>query len=244
MPASVEKLYTSAAALRRLGAAARLTHEVLADDAARRRRASSTATSTCAAAATRRSTSIDLGALAAAGRRRRASPAITGRVIGDESPSTAGAASPSSGYGSPATSAPLCALIVNRGRTGKRAALLAGRPGALRGRRRSPRQLRQPASTCPPPSRRGRTPEDAGRVGRVALADRGRADPADEPAVGQLHGRDAAQGARRRRRRAGHAPRRAPPWSRRRCRGVRRRARGRRRLRASRAATARRRARS
>ena len=56
IPASVEKLYTSSAALLRFGAEGTLATDVLAAAVARRPRGRWPATCTCAAAATRAST--------------------------------------------------------------------------------------------------------------------------------------------------------------------------------------------
>ena len=192
MPASVEKLYTSATALLHYGAEGRLTTSVLADGAAGRDRARSPATSSCAAAATRRSAPRRpprwRAQLVEAGLMR-----IDGQVIGDESAFDAfrgPSELPHRVLGRPAQRA-----VVQPRPHRQAAPVLPGQPGPVRGA-----GVREGARA------RGRADHREGPRGHHAGGDdavlgvelaAGRDDRApDEPAVGQLHRRDADQGAR------------------------------------------------
>ena len=204
MPASVEKLYTSATALLLYGADGHLTTV-----GARRRRcptrpARSPATSSCAAAATRRSAPRPRPTLAEqladAGLTR-----IEGRVVGDESAFDAFRGPPSSSY-----------RTDQRGRPAERAGLQP------RPHRQARARTSRPARRASPPRQFEKALERARREDRRQGPRRARADrddavlgvgrrrtiaaivAPDEPALGQLHRRDADQGPRRavRRRRA------------------------------------------
>ncbi len=118
MPASVEKLYTSATALRRMGASTRLPTEVLADanpDAAGvidgdlylRGNGDPTFSSRGMSALARE---LDDAGIAE----------VTGGVVGDESVFDGRRGVPSSGYALTSEVGPLSALTFNRGRTGMR----------------------------------------------------------------------------------------------------------------------------
>ena len=107
-------------------------------------------------------------------------------------------------------SGPLSALTFNRGRTGARRPYWQSPP--LFAARASTRALQAPRRRDR--RRRARRADPAGRAaaGRALLGDDGRARPPHQPAVGQLQRGDADQGARRRSS-ARAAPRaRAPPW--------------------------------
>ena len=132
MPASVEKLYTTAGALLLYGADGHLTTSVLADRAARTRPARSPATSSCAAAATRPSTPPRPPALAKQLADAGLTARSTGRVIGDESAFDAFRGVPASGYRLTSEVGPLSALSFNHGRTGKAAPYFQASPATLR----------------------------------------------------------------------------------------------------------------
>ena len=207
MPASVEKLYTSAAALRTLGAAGRLHDRRLAGaapDAARRRPRRPLPARRRRSDLRRRDADGLAQRLADAG-----ITAVRGRVVGDESPFDARRGVPSSGFRLTSEVGPLSALTFDRGRSGERPLL----PGAAGGLRRH--GVRQAAAArgrrrrAPRRSRRHAARRAADR--RLALAAAHRAAAADEPAVGQLHRRDAGQGARRPLRRRRDDGGRAPP---------------------------------
>jgi D-alanyl-D-alanine carboxypeptidase/D-alanyl-D-alanine-endopeptidase (penicillin-binding protein 4) len=159
MPASVEKLYTSATLLNRLGARGRLTTTVYAEtppdadgvvDGDLFLRGGGDPNLDV----------IDLGSLAeqvdAAG-----ITAVTGRVIGDEFAWDTRRGVPSSGFALDAdVGGVLSALVANRGRTGKRAPYWQPRPAkfSANGFRR---QLRHLGVDVRASTRRGRTPQDA-----------------------------------------------------------------------------------
>lgn len=116
MPASVEKLYTSATALRRMGASTRLPTEVLADDNPDsdgvidgnlylRGNGDPTFSARGVKALARE---LDDAGIAG----------VTGRVVGDESAFDSRRGVPSSGYALTSETGPLSALTFNRGRTG------------------------------------------------------------------------------------------------------------------------------
>ena len=169
MPASVQKLYTSATTLRRLGASGRLEHHGARRGRARRRRRRATATSTCAAAATRRSTcSTPTGSPS-----RSPTPGVvevTGRVIGDETAFDTRRGVPSSAFRLTSEVGPLSALTFNRGRTGRRAPYWQNRPGELRRDRSSPSSCAHLGVDVARGARRGRTPDGRRPARRLALA--------------------------------------------------------------------------
>ena len=162
MPASVEKLYTSATALRRMGPAARLATEALAE--------------TAPAAGVVRGDLYLRGSgdpnfdvvdssnlaqqVAQAGIRR-----ITGRVIGDESAFDTRRGVPSSGFAlSSDVGGPLSALTFNRGRTGRSAPYFQNRPANFAATFFA-KQLRHLGVDVVRGARRGRTAEAAVPVG-------------------------------------------------------------------------------
>ena len=201
-----EALHDAPRALLRYGADGHLTTSVLADGLPGRDRARSPATSSCAAAATRRSARAAAAALAKqladAGLHARS----TGRVIGDESAFDAFRGVPASGYRLTSEVGPLSALAFNHGRTGKAAPYFQASPAQFaaqafekaleqRGREDHRHRPRRPRA------RRAMTPLSEWESPPI-VGDR----PPDEPALGQLHRRDADQGPRRAVRQ-----RRAPP---------------------------------
>jgi D-alanyl-D-alanine carboxypeptidase/D-alanyl-D-alanine-endopeptidase (penicillin-binding protein 4) len=158
MPASVEKLYTSATALERFGPSGRLDTTVYAetppdadgvveDDLFLR------------GSGDPNLDVIDLGKLAQqvedAG-----ITAITGRVIGDEFAWDTRRGVPSSGFALTSDVGVLSALIANRGRTGKRAPYWQARPAKFSANGFA-KQLRHLGIDIPAATRRGRTPDDA-----------------------------------------------------------------------------------
>jgi len=162
MPASVEKLYTSATALRRMGPAARLATEALAE--------------TAPAAGVVRGDLYLRGSgdpnfdvvdssnlaqqVAQAGIRR-----ITGRVIGDETAFDTRRGVPSSGFAlSSDVGGPLSALTFNRGRTGRSAPYFQNRPANFAATFFA-KQLRHLGVDVARGARRGRTAEAAVPVG-------------------------------------------------------------------------------
>ena len=190
MPASVEKLYTSATTLRRLGASGRLSTTVLAEtapDAGRRRRRRPLP----AGGGDPTFDVLDSNRLA-----QQVADAgiveVTGRVIGDESAFDARRGVPSSAFRLTSEVGPLSALTFNRGRTGRRAPYWQNRPANFAAAAFT-KQLRAPRRRRRRGARRGRTRGGRRPARRVALAARHRAAAADEPAVGQLHGRDAVK---------------------------------------------------
>src|SRR5215207_9234060 len=158
MPASVEKLYTSATALERLGADGRLTTGVYAEtppddegivDGDLFLRGSGDPNLDV----------IDLGKLAEqvgdAG-----ITAITGRVIGDESAWDTRRGVPTSGFALTSEVGVLSALVSDRGRTGRRAPYWQPRPAKYSANGFA-RQLRHLGVDVPADTRRGHTPVDA-----------------------------------------------------------------------------------
>jgi D-alanyl-D-alanine carboxypeptidase/D-alanyl-D-alanine-endopeptidase (penicillin-binding protein 4) len=158
MPASVEKLYTSATALERFGPSGRLATTVYAEtapdlggvvDGDLYLRGSGDPNLDV----------IDLGKLAEqvddAG-----ITAITGRVIGDEFAWDTRRGVPSSGFALTSEVGVLSALIANRGRTGKRAPYWQPRPAKFSANGFA-KQLRNLGVDVPADARRGRTPADA-----------------------------------------------------------------------------------
>ena len=176
MPASVEKLYTTATALLLYGAEGQLTTTVLATGAARRGGRASTATSCSAAAATPRSDRRDRPA------RRSGScdgglNRVTGRVVGDESAFDAFRGVPASHYPLTSDVGPLSALSYNHGRTGA-PAVLAGRPRAVHRRPRWPRRCARRGVKIGARARAGRASAGMTAAGGVGLAH----DRRDRPA--------------------------------------------------------------
>ncbi len=158
MPASVEKLYTSATALERFGAAGRLATTVHAETAP-------DADGVVDGDLFLRGSGdpnldvIDLGKLAEqvddAG-----ITAITGRVIGDEFAWDTRRGVPSSGFALTSDVGVLSALIANRGRTGRSAPYWQPRPAKFSANGFA-KQLRHLGVDVPASTRRGRTPTEA-----------------------------------------------------------------------------------
>jgi D-alanyl-D-alanine carboxypeptidase/D-alanyl-D-alanine-endopeptidase (penicillin-binding protein 4) len=162
MPASVEKLYTSATALRRLGPAARLSTDALAETAP----AGGVVDGDVylRGAGDPNFDIVDSSNLAQqvaqAGIRR-----VTGRVIGDESAFDARRGVPSSGFAlSSDVGGPLSALTFNRGRTGRGAPYWQNRPANFAASFFT-KQLRHLGVAVAGGARRGVTAEDAVPVG-------------------------------------------------------------------------------
>ena len=155
MPASVEKLYTSATTLRRLGAAGRLPTSVYAE-------AAPDAAGVVAGDLYLRGGGdptfdlLDSNRLAQqvadAGVVR-----VTGRVIGDESAFDTRRGVPSSGFRLTSEVGPLSALTFNRGRTGRSAPYWQNRPANFAATAFA-KQLRALGVSVPRNARRGRTP--------------------------------------------------------------------------------------
>ena len=201
MPASVEKLYTTAGALLRYGPDGRLTTVRPVRRRCRTRPGRSTATSSCAAAATRRSTPPRPP------RSPSSSPtpgcsASTGRVIGDESAFDAFRGVPASGFRLTSEVGPLSALSFNHGRTGKAAPYFQASPAKFAAQAFE-KALERRGVKVTGTARAGLAPDrhDAAQRSGVAAGIGDRAP--DEPALGQLHRRDADQGPRRAVRRRG-----------------------------------------
>ena len=158
MPASVQKLYTSATALERLGAEGRLTTTVYAETAP-------DAEGIVEGDLFLRGGGdpdldvIDLGKLAEqvddAG-----ITAITGRVIGDEFAWDTLRGVPSSGFALTSEVGVLSALVSDRGRTGRRAPFWQPRPANYSANGFA-RQLRHLGVDVPASTRRGHTPGGA-----------------------------------------------------------------------------------
>jgi D-alanyl-D-alanine carboxypeptidase/D-alanyl-D-alanine-endopeptidase (penicillin-binding protein 4) len=158
MPASVEKLYTSVTALRRLGPAARLRTAVLAETAPDAdgivdgdlylRGGGDPTFGTLAAARLAR-------AVAAAG-----IVGITGRVRGDEGMFDERRGVPSSGYALTSDVGPLSALTFNRGRSGRSSPYWQTRPARFAASAFS-KQLRLAGVDVPGRAMAGSTPRDA-----------------------------------------------------------------------------------
>ena len=162
MPASVQKLYTSVAALRRLGRAGGSSTGVLAATPPDARGRSATATSTCAAAAIPRSTRSTRGAWRSRSPTRGSSQ-VTGRVRGDESAFDARRGVPSSGFR--LTSRGRAALGADLQPRPLRAALavLAARPARFAAAAFS-KQLRHLGVACGRAASTGVAPADAALV--------------------------------------------------------------------------------
>jgi D-alanyl-D-alanine carboxypeptidase/D-alanyl-D-alanine-endopeptidase (penicillin-binding protein 4) len=161
MPASVEKLYTSATTLRRLGAGGRLTTSVFAQtepDAAGvvegdlYLRGGGDPTFDLLDSNRLAQQVADAGIVA-----------VTGRVIGDETAFDTRRGVPSSGFRLTSDVGPLSALTFNRGRTGRRAPFWQNRPANFAATAFS-KQLRGLGVDVARKSRRGTTPEDAALV--------------------------------------------------------------------------------
>ena len=162
MPASVQKLYTSATTLRRLGASGRLTTTVLAE------------TPPDAAGVVRGDLYLQGGGdptfdvldsnrlaqqVADAG-----VVAVTGRVIGDETAFDARRGVPSSAFRLTSEVGPLSALTFNRGRTGRRSPYWQNRPANFAAGQFT-KQLRALGVAVAAGARRGRTAEAAVPLG-------------------------------------------------------------------------------
>jgi D-alanyl-D-alanine carboxypeptidase/D-alanyl-D-alanine-endopeptidase (penicillin-binding protein 4) len=162
MPASVEKLYTSATALERLGATGRLTTGVYAETAPDEDGIVD-GDLFLRGGGDPNLDVVDLGKLAEqvddAG-----ITAITGRVIGDEFAWDTRRGVPSSGFALTSEVGVLSALVSNRGRTGKRAPYWQPRPAKFSANGFA-RQLRHLGVDVPASTRRGHTPRDAEPVG-------------------------------------------------------------------------------
>jgi serine-type D-Ala-D-Ala carboxypeptidase/endopeptidase (penicillin-binding protein 4) len=161
MPASVQKLYTSATTLRRLGATGRLTTSVLAQtepDAVGivngdlYLRGGGDPTFDVLDSNRLAQQVADAGIVG-----------VTGRVIGDESAFDTRRGVPSSGFRLTSEVGPLSALTFNRGRTGKRAPFWQDRPANFAATIFS-KQLRGLGVDVARKARPGGTPEDAALV--------------------------------------------------------------------------------
>ena len=161
MPASVEKLYTSATTLRRLGAAGRLATGVwgeTAPDAAGvvdgdlYLRGGGDPTFDLLDSNRLAQQVADAGIVR-----------VTGRVIGDESVFDTRRGVPSSGFRLTSEVGPLSALTFNRGRTGRRAPYWQNRPANFAATAFA-KQLRGLGVKVPRNARRGRTPSEAALV--------------------------------------------------------------------------------
>jgi serine-type D-Ala-D-Ala carboxypeptidase/endopeptidase (penicillin-binding protein 4) len=132
MPASVQKLYTSFAALRRLGSGGRLQTSVLADAAP------DDAGVVDGDLYLRGSGDPTFGTLAAARLARQVADAgvvaVTGRVRGDESAFDLRRGVPSSAFRLTSEVGPLSALTYNRGRSGRRSPFWQRRPARFAAR--------------------------------------------------------------------------------------------------------------
>jgi D-alanyl-D-alanine carboxypeptidase/D-alanyl-D-alanine-endopeptidase (penicillin-binding protein 4) len=162
MPASVEKLYTSATTLRRVGASGRLETTVLAE-------AAPTVDGVVEGDLYLRGggdptfDALDSNRLAQqvadAG-----IDAVTGRVMGDESAFDTRRGVPSSAFRLTSEVGPLSALTFNRGRTGRSAPYWQTRPADFAATQFT-KQLRHLGVDVARGARRGRTPADAVPVG-------------------------------------------------------------------------------
>jgi serine-type D-Ala-D-Ala carboxypeptidase/endopeptidase (penicillin-binding protein 4) len=161
MPASVEKLYTSATTLRRLGAAGRLVTGVFAETAPDAAgvvdgdlylRGGGDPTFDLLDSNRLAQQVADAGIVA-----------VTGRVIGDESAFDTRRGVPSSGFRLTSEVGPLSALTFNRGRTGRRAPYWQNRPANFAATTFT-KQLRALGVDVAGGARRGRTPGDAALV--------------------------------------------------------------------------------
>jgi D-alanyl-D-alanine carboxypeptidase/D-alanyl-D-alanine-endopeptidase (penicillin-binding protein 4) len=161
MPASVQKLYTSATTLRRLGAGGRLTTSVFAETAPDAAgvvdgdlylRGGGDPTFDLLDSNRLAQQVVDAGIVQ-----------ITGRVIGDESAFDTRRGVPSSGFRLTSDVGPLSALTFNRGRTGRRAPFWQNRPANFAATAFT-KQLRGLGVDVARGARRGTTPEDAALV--------------------------------------------------------------------------------
>jgi D-alanyl-D-alanine carboxypeptidase/D-alanyl-D-alanine-endopeptidase (penicillin-binding protein 4) len=162
MPASVEKLYTSAATLRRLGASGRLETTALAEvepdasgvvDGDLYLRGGGDPTFDVLDSNRLAQQVADAGIVE-----------VTGRVIGDESAFDTRRGVPSSAFRLTSEVGPLSALTFNRGRTGRRAPYWQKRPANFAARAFT-KQLRGLGVDIDRRARRGRTPADAVPLG-------------------------------------------------------------------------------
>ncbi|HTE64536.1 MAG TPA: D-alanyl-D-alanine carboxypeptidase/D-alanyl-D-alanine-endopeptidase [Solirubrobacteraceae bacterium] len=161
MPASVQKLYTSATTLRRLGASGRLTTSVFAEaapdaagvvDGDLYLRGGGDPTFDLLDSNRLAQQVADAGIVE-----------VTGRVIGDESAFDTRRGVPSSGFRLTSEVGPLSALTFNRGRTGRRAPFWQSRPANFAATAFT-KQLRGLGVDVAGGVRRGATPEDAAIV--------------------------------------------------------------------------------
>ena len=161
VPASVEKLYTSAATLRRLGAGARLSTTVLAEaepdaagviDGDLYLHGGGDPTFDLLDSNRLAQQVADAGIVV-----------VTGRVIGDESAFDTRRGVPSSGFRLTSDVGPLSALTFNRGRTGRRAPYWQNRPANFAATVFT-KQLRALGVDVARTARRGRTADDAALV--------------------------------------------------------------------------------
>ncbi len=162
MPASVEKLYTSATTLRRLGASGRLETTVLAEtepdaagvvDGDLYLRGGGDPTFDVLDSNRLAQQVVDAGIVE-----------VTGRVRGDESAFDTRRGVPSSAFRLTSDVGPLSALTFNRGRTGRRAPYWQRRPANFAANAFS-KQLRHLGVDVARRARRGRTPKGAEAVG-------------------------------------------------------------------------------
>ena len=162
MPASVEKLYTSATTLRRLGASGRLETGVLAEvqpdpagvvDGDLYLRGGGDPTFDALDSNRLAQQVVDAGIVE-----------VTGRVIGDETAFDSRRGVPSSAFRLTSEVGPLSALTFNRGRTGRRAPYWQNRPASFAAKAFT-KQLRGLGVDVARGARRGRTADDAVPVG-------------------------------------------------------------------------------
>jgi serine-type D-Ala-D-Ala carboxypeptidase/endopeptidase (penicillin-binding protein 4) len=162
MPASVQKLYTSATSLRRLGATGRLSTTVLAEaepgeggvvEGNLYLRGGGDPNFGLLDSNRLAQQVADAGIVA-----------VTGRVIGDESWFDTRRGVPSSGFRLTSEVGPLSALTFNRGRTGRRAPYWQNRPANFAATAFA-KQLRHLGVDVAKNARRGRTPKDAVAIG-------------------------------------------------------------------------------
>jgi serine-type D-Ala-D-Ala carboxypeptidase/endopeptidase (penicillin-binding protein 4) len=161
MPASVEKLYTSATTLRRLGAGGRLSTSVFAEtepdaegvvDGDLYLKGGGDPTFDLLDSNRLAQQVADAGIVE-----------VTGRVIGDESAFDTRRGVPSSGFRLTSDVGPLSALTFNRGRTGRSAPFWQTRPANFAATAFA-KQLRAVGVDATRKARRGVTPEDAALV--------------------------------------------------------------------------------
>jgi serine-type D-Ala-D-Ala carboxypeptidase/endopeptidase (penicillin-binding protein 4) len=161
MPASVQKLYTSFAALRRLGPTGRLATSVLAEqapdddgvvDGDLYLRGAGDPTFDALDSGSLAQQVADAGIVA-----------VTGRVLGDESAFDGHRGVPSSGFRLTSEVGPLSALTFNRGRSGRRSPFWQRRPARFAAAAFS-KQLRGLGVAVRGRASTGRTPGDAALV--------------------------------------------------------------------------------